>query len=76
MLNSKGGAEIAAQIVPVALGSRSYDIAIGPGMIAAAGDAVKRLAPSARCAVVADEIVAKLHLPALVSGFASAGVGA
>ena len=73
MLNSKDRAESAVRIVPVALGSRSYDIAIGPGMIAAAGDAVKRLAPTARCAVVTDETVSRLHLPALTSGFASAG---
>ena len=72
MLNSKGPDGQAVRTVPVALGNRSYDIAIGPGMIAAAGDAVKRLAPTARCAVVTDETVARLHLPALVSGFASA----
>jgi 3-dehydroquinate synthase len=74
MLNSNGRAQSTARIVPVALGSRSYDIAIGPGLIAAAGDAVKRLAPSARCAVVTDDTVARLHLPQLASGFASAGV--
>ena len=74
MLNSNGQPESAARIVPVALGSRSYEIVIGPGMIAAAGDAVKQLAPAARCAVVTDETVARVHLPALASSFASAGV--
>ena len=44
MLNSKGGAEIAARIVTVPLGARSYDIAIGPGMIASGRRSVKRLA--------------------------------
>ena len=58
MLNSTSRPESAARIVPVALGGRSYDIAIGPGMIAAAGDAVKRLAAGTRCAVVTDETVA------------------
>jgi 3-dehydroquinate synthase len=74
MLNSESRAESAARIVPVALGSRSYDIVIGSGLIATAGDAVKRLAPTARCAVVTDETVARLHLPALASGFASVGM--
>jgi 3-dehydroquinate synthase len=74
MLNSMGRTPGEARIVPVALGSRGYDIAIGPGLIAAAGDAVKQLAPSARCAVVTDETVARLHLPALASGFASSGM--
>ncbi len=74
MLNSNQRADSAARIVPVALGSRSYDIAIGPGLIGTTGEAVKRLAPSARCAVVTDETVATLHLPRLASGFASAGM--
>ncbi len=74
MLNSTGRTESAVRTVPVALGSRSYEIAIGPGMIAAAGDALKQLAPAARCAVVTDATVAGLHLRALASGFASAGM--
>ena len=74
MLNSTGRTESAVRRVPVALGSRSYEIAIGPGMIAAAGDALKQLAPASRCAVVTDATVAGLHLRALASGFASAGM--
>ncbi len=74
MLNSEGRAEGGARIVPVALGSRSYEIVLGQGLIATAGNAVKRLAPSARCAVVTDETVAKLHLRHLASSFAVAGV--
>ena len=74
MHQSTAQAGSAARIVPVALGSRSYDIAIGPGMIGAAGDAIKRLAPTARCAVVTDATVSGLHLPQLASGLASAGI--
>lgn len=74
MPNSKGRAESTARIVSVALDSRSYDIVIGPGTIATAGDAVKQLAPSARCAVVTDETVARLHLAALTFTLESAGV--
>jgi shikimate kinase/3-dehydroquinate synthase len=51
--------------VRVALGARSYAILIGPGLIRQAGDHVRRLAPRACCAIVTDENVARLHLPAL-----------
>jgi 3-dehydroquinate synthase len=74
MPKSMSQGESLTRIVPVTLGSRGYDIAIGPGLIADAGDAVKRLAPSARCAVVTDETVAPLHLAAVASGFKAAGI--
>ncbi len=51
--------------VSVALGARSYAILIGAGLIAEAGNHIGRLAPRAACAIVTDENVAKLHLPAL-----------
>jgi shikimate kinase/3-dehydroquinate synthase len=49
----------------VELGARTYAILIGAGLIAEAGNHIRRLAPRAACAVVTDENVAKLHLPAL-----------
>ncbi|MDQ0474163.1 3-dehydroquinate synthase [Labrys wisconsinensis] len=61
-------------IVPVALGERSYDIAIGPGLLAGAGARVAALAPGARVAVVTDETVARLHLPTLAAGLEAAGL--
>jgi shikimate kinase/3-dehydroquinate synthase len=60
--------------VDVKLGERSYAILIGSGLIAEAGDRVRRLAPFAACAIVTDANVAKLHLPALESALATAGV--
>ncbi|MGH6801350.1 MAG: shikimate kinase, partial [Methylocella sp.] len=51
--------------VSVELGTRSYAILIGAGLIADAGNHIRRLAPRAACAIVTDENVAKLHLPAL-----------
>ena len=51
--------------VSVELGARSYAILIGAGLIADAGNHIRRLAPRAACAVVTDENVARLHLPAL-----------
>jgi shikimate kinase / 3-dehydroquinate synthase len=51
--------------IEVKLGARSYEILIGEGLIADAGNQIRRLAPGAACAIVTDENVAKLHLPAL-----------
>jgi shikimate kinase/3-dehydroquinate synthase len=51
--------------VSVELGARTYTILIGAGLIAEAGNHIRRLAPRAACAIVTDENVAKLHLPTL-----------
>jgi shikimate kinase/3-dehydroquinate synthase len=51
--------------VEVALGARSYDILIGPGLIARAGAHIQKLAPGAACAIVTDANVAGIHLAAL-----------
>ncbi len=51
--------------VSVELGARSYAILIGAGLIAEAGNHIRRLAPKTACAIITDENVAKLHLPAL-----------
>jgi shikimate kinase/3-dehydroquinate synthase len=60
--------------VEVALGARSYDILIGPGLIARAGAHVQRLAPGAACAIVTDANVARIHLPALEKSLAEAAI--
>ncbi len=60
--------------VPVALGSRSYSILIGPGLIEAAGARIHALAPDAACAVVTDTTLARHHLPRLQASLAGAGV--
>jgi shikimate kinase/3-dehydroquinate synthase len=62
--------------VEVALGSRSYKIVIGEGLIAEAGDHVARLAPGAHCAIVTDDNVAALHLETLKKSLAGAGLRA
>jgi shikimate kinase/3-dehydroquinate synthase len=51
--------------ISVELGARTYSILIGAGLIAEAGNHIRRLAPRAACAIVTDENVAKLHLPTL-----------
>ncbi|HTK79571.1 MAG TPA: 3-dehydroquinate synthase [Rhizomicrobium sp.] len=52
--------------VDVALGSRSYSIQIGPGLLNSAGALLETLARGV-VPVVTDENVARLHLPALLS---------
>ena len=44
--------------VPVALGDRSYDVRIGPGLIARAGAEIAPLLSRPRVAIVTDENVA------------------
>src|SRR6202521_929542 len=60
--------------VPVALGTRAYDIAIGRGLIASLGERIKALRPDAKVAIVTDASVAKHHLPAAEAALKSAGI--
>ena len=60
--------------VRVDLGARSYDILIGHGLLAEAGQRVAALRPGARCAVVTDDNVALAHLQTLQSSLAEAGL--
>ncbi|MDX2234823.1 MAG: 3-dehydroquinate synthase [Hyphomonadaceae bacterium] len=62
--------------VRVDLGARSYDVVIGPGLIAEAGARIAPFAPGRRAAVIVDETVAGLHLAALTQSLAAAGVAA
>ena len=67
---------IATETVHVSLGDRSYDILIGSGLIARAGQEIASRLPGIRAAVVTDENLAKLHLPALLSALEAAGITA
>jgi 3-dehydroquinate synthase len=60
--------------IPVGLGTRSYEILIGPGLVAGAGARIAALAPGATCAVVTDSNVARHHLPALLASLDAAGL--
>ncbi len=60
--------------IRVELGSRSYPILIGPGLIAEAGNHIRRLAPGVSCAIVTDENVARLHLAALITALDEASI--
>ena len=63
--------------VPVNLGPRSYAVWVGTGLLAGAGAALAPLlGPARRVAVITDETVAGLHLPALQAALAEAGIAA
>lgn len=62
------------ETVRVGLGARSYDILIGEGLLARAGDLIGPLLPRPRTVIVTEARVASLHLAALQAGLAAAGV--
>ena len=61
------------QTLNVALGSRSYPIAIGEGLLAR-GDLVKPHLPQPRAAIVTDKTVAPLYLARLEAALGAAGI--
>lgn len=65
---TKKGTANTERTVRVELGERSYDIVIGPGLLARAGQLAANLFENARCAIVADQTVARLHMDTLRGG--------
>lgn len=63
-------------VVPVALGARSYEVRIGPGLIDRAGEEIAPLLRRRKVAVVTDETVASLHLDRLMAALAAQGIAA
>ena len=61
--------------IRVELGSRSYDVRIGSGLLARAGTEIAPLLKRSRVAIVTDETVAGLHLAALQASLSDAGIG-
>ena len=66
----------AAATVTVDLPGRAYDIRIGPGVLAEAGPRIAAMTRRRHVAVITDETVAGLHLPALEAALAGAGLTA
>lgn len=62
------------QTIRVELGSRSYDIEIGEGLLEQAGSKIASLLPTARAVVVTDENVAQHHLGTLGASLDDAGI--
>lgn len=65
-----------AETVHVSLGDRSYDILIGSGLIARAGEEIASRLPGIRAAVVTDSNVEQVHLQPLLSALQLAGIPA
>ena len=61
-------------IVPVALGDRSYDIVIGRGLIAGAGNHVAPILARPHAVIVTDEVVAPLYLASMTASLSAAGI--
>jgi 3-dehydroquinate synthase len=67
-------ANVAPVAVPVALGERSYEVLVGPGLIAEAGTRLIAALDARRVAIVTDEHVAALHLAPLRASLKQAGL--
>lgn len=63
-----------ADTIRVELGARSYDVRVGQGLIAGAGPEIAPLLRRPRVAVLTDETVAALHLPAFQAALAAEGI--
>ena len=61
-------------VVPVALGARSYEVRIGAGLIGRAGAEIAPLLRRPRVAVITDDTVAAHHLLTLAEGLEANGV--
>ena len=63
-----------SDVVHVDLGARSYDVHIGQGLLARAGDLIAPFAQAKRVFIVTDQNVARLHRPALIASLDAAGL--
>ena len=64
----------AVERVGVELGARGYDIVVGEGILAAAGEYLGPLLKRPRTVIVTDDTVADLHLETLTGGLDGAGI--
>jgi len=62
-----------AETISIDLGSRSYDIVIGPRLLARAGESIAEIAKGRRLIIVTDENVAGLYLTKLEVSLVAAG---
>ena len=72
-VNSLAAASRAHRAVPVSLGPRTYDVLIGPGLLAEAGRLIATRLGKARCGIVTDRNVARHHLPGLEASLRAEG---
>jgi len=62
------------ETIRVELGDRSYDIVIGDGVLARAGDSMSEILAGSKPVVITDETVAELHLETLGRSLQAAGI--
>ena len=62
------------QIIPVALGARSYDVLVGPDLLAQVGTLVTSRLKARRVAIVTDANVASRHLATVRDSLAASGL--
>jgi 3-dehydroquinate synthase len=62
-----------AVVVPVQLSSTQYEVIVGPGALADAGERTASLVAGRRAAIICDATVAALHAAPLQQGLAAAG---
>jgi 3-dehydroquinate synthase len=65
---------VSAETVRVELGARSYDVAIGPGLLGEAGARIAELMPGRSAVIVTDANVANVHLSAFRDSLKAAGI--
>jgi shikimate kinase/3-dehydroquinate synthase len=65
-----------ARRLSLALSTGSYDVVVGNNLLARAGALLAPVLPQKRCIVITDDMVAPLHLPALLAGLAETGLEA
>jgi 3-dehydroquinate synthase len=65
LVHSMTGLTRAEKTVPVALGNRSYDVLIGPGLLSETGRLIATRIGKGKCGIITDENVAKFHLATL-----------
>jgi 3-dehydroquinate synthase len=59
--------------ITVALGSRSYDVLIGPGLMARVAELIETRLGKAKCGIVTDTNVSRLHLAPLEASLKAVG---
>ncbi|NNF25158.1 MAG: 3-dehydroquinate synthase [Rhodobacteraceae bacterium] len=62
--------------VHVPLGTRAYNVLVGPGLLDRAGEKISPLLARPRVAIITDETVGALHLEALLGALGGAGIEA
>jgi 3-dehydroquinate synthase len=65
---------VPADVVPVALGARSYEVRIGAGLIDRAGVEIAPFLRRKKAAIITDETVAAAHLARLVAALEAEGI--